>query len=67
MSWGPSNRPTPQHAMRTGAIRSAKRMVGSWGQRRRALTTATGTANNSPPNDDSPPCQMATTCPGWFE
>ncbi len=54
----------PQHAMSTGAIRSANRRVGSSGQRRREMTMPTGTARSRPPNDDSPPCQMAKTCEG---
>ena len=65
ISWGPSRRPMPQQAMSTGAMRSAKRRVGSCGQRRRELTIATGTARISPPNDDRPPCQMANTSDGW--
>ena len=59
MSWGPSRRPTPQAAARTGATRSSARLVASSGQRRRASTMATGTAKSRPPKDDSPPCQMA--------
>ena len=55
----------PQQAISTGAIRSAKRRVGSSGQRRRWMTMATGTAAMIPPNDDSPPCQMAMICAGW--
>ena len=54
-----------QHAISTGAIRSAKRSVGSSGQRRRWLTMATGTARMSPPKEDRPPCQMAKTWAGW--
>ena len=54
----------PQHAISTGAIRSANRRVGSCGQRLRWTTMATGTARISPPNDESPPCQMATIWAG---
>ncbi len=54
----------PQQAISTGAIRSAKRRLGSSGQRRRELTIATGTAAMRPPKEESPPCQTAMICDG---
>jgi hypothetical protein len=41
---------------------SRARPMGSSGQRRRVRRMPVGTAKSSPPNEESPPCQMASTC-----
>ena len=55
-----------QAAISTGATMSRARPVGSSGQRRRVSRMAVGTAKIKPPNDESPPCQTATTWPGLW-